>query len=105
MAEQIDISTILARASITVAAEENPETRARRLVSEDAQHRWDIRKDYVLFFSILGAIAVVGGLCTYEGVLDATASADTKHWAQTTLSALFTGSITFVLGQKTAKKA
>lgn len=103
MVDQIDISTVLARASIAIDPEESPEARTSRLARESAQHRWDMTKDYVLFFSILAAIAVVGSLCAYEGIFDAAASADTKRWAQTTLSGLFPGSITFVLGQKTAR--
>ncbi|MBW0003459.1 MAG: hypothetical protein JO216_08225 [Hyphomicrobiales bacterium] len=105
MPEQIDISTLLTRASINIDPEESPDARVGRLQRESAQHRFEIVKGYVLLFGVLAGIALVGGLCAYEGIFDPSASADTKRWAQTTLSALFTGSITFLLGQKTAKKA
>ena len=105
MPEQVDIKTLLTRASISIDPEESSDERIGRLEREYAEHRFEIVKGYALFFGVLAAIVVVGGLCAYEGIFDASASADTKRWAQTTLSALFAGSITFILGQKTAKKA
>ena len=59
----------------------------------------------MVFFLIVFAIVAVGMLCAYEAVLDPTATADTKRWAQTALSALFAGSLSFVLGQATVKKS
>ena len=103
MPEQIDVGTLLTRASISIDPEESPDERVGRLGRENAHHRFEIVKGYILFFGVVLGIAVVGGLCAYEAIIDASASAETKRWAQTTLSALFTGSITFILGQKTAK--
>jgi hypothetical protein len=57
----------------------------------------------VLFFVIVVVIILLGTLCVYEAVFDQTASPETKRMAWTWLSSLFTGSITFVLGQKSAK--
>lgn len=51
-----------------------------------------------------GAIVVLGGLAIYEGFFASTADASSRHWGQTALTALFTGGVSFVLGQKTASR-
>lgn len=42
---------------------------------------------------------IVFAVALYEAIFDASATADTKRWAQTALSALFTGFIGFLIGQ------
>jgi hypothetical protein len=105
MPGEINIDDVLKRrASINIDPEETPAERSARLQNEDRQARFEMVKNYVVFFAVLIGIVLVGSLCTYEAVFNAVASAETKRWAQTTLSALFTGSVSFVLGQMTAKK-
>jgi hypothetical protein len=93
------------RASVQVEPEEAVEERNARLAQEKADAKLVRVKAYVVFFVIVTALIVVGTLCIYAGIFDPTASADTKRWAQTLLSALFAGSVSFVLGQATAKKS
>ncbi|MFD2182636.1 hypothetical protein [Rhodoplanes azumiensis] len=95
---------MFSRASITIAPEEATDERAVRLRKEDREHRLEQIKGMIVFVVIVGALLGIGGLCAYEAVFDGSASADTKRWAQTTLSALFAGSVSFVLGQMTAKR-
>ena len=93
------------RATISIDPEETVEEREARLRKEEREHTAAMVKEYVVFGVILLAIIFIGGLCAYESVFDQTASAETKRWAQTTLAALFTGAVSFVLGQMTARKA
>ena len=101
----LDLNAMFGRASVQVDPEETPEEHTARLGQERADATLRRVKEYVVFFVIIGALIALGALCTYEGIIDASASADTKRWAQTTLSALFAGSLSFALGQATAKKS
>jgi|SRR5450759_5852104 hypothetical protein len=100
----LDLNGMFARASVQVVPTETNDERAARLQRERTEATYEIVKGYVVFFLVVIALIVVGAVCIYEGFFDATASADTKRWAQTALSALFAGSVSFVLGQATAKK-
>ena len=105
MASRLDINDpLFRRASLSFEPEESAEELTARLKVEAGQATSEIVKGYVLFFVILLSIVAIGGLCAWQGIFDPTASADTKRWAQTSLSALFTGSVSFVLGQMTAKR-
>ncbi len=102
--ETIDINEMLSRrATIAIDPEETPEQHTARIRRESREATFDLVKGYVLFFVIVIAIILIGILCAYESVFDASATADTKRVAWTILSALFTGSVSFVLGQKSAK--
>ncbi len=103
--KDLDLNAMFSRASVQVDPEETVEERGVRLEQERADARLARIKAYVVFFVIVGALIIVGALCAYEGIFNPAASADTKRWAQTTLSALFAGSLSFALGQATAKRS
>jgi hypothetical protein len=88
----IDISGTL-EGEISITPREPPEDAALRR-----------RKDWWVFLLIIGSIILIGILAIYEGFLNPAASASSRHWGQTAVSALFTGGISFVLGQKTASR-
>ncbi|SRR6266852_167236 len=103
--QELDLNDLLGkRATISVEPEETLDERVARLKKEGREHAVEMVKGCVVFVVIILALISIGGLCAYEGFFDAAASNDTKRWAQTTLSALFAGSVSFVLGQVTAKK-
>jgi uncharacterized membrane protein YgcG len=104
--EQLDLAHLtemLGRASISIDPEESPEEHTARIAKEQREATFEIVKGYVLFFVIVIAIILIGALCAYEAAFDSTATVDTKRVAWTILSALFTGSVSFVLGQRSAK--
>lgn len=102
--DQIDINKALStRAKISIDPEETVTEHAARIRREADEARFELVKSYVLFFTILTVILALGAICLYEAIWDATASPDTKRWAATLVTSLFAGSISFVLGQKTAK--
>jgi hypothetical protein len=102
--ETIDINEMLSRrATIAIDPEETTEEHTARIRRENREATFELVKGYVLFFVIVTAIILIGALCAYEAVFDASAMADTKRVAWTVLSALFTGSVSFVLGQKSAR--
>jgi len=101
--DQLDLQQLLGRATIRIDPEESAEAHTARIAKEQSEATFEMVKNYVLFFIIIGAIIVIGTLCVYEAIYDSTATIETKRVAWTMLSALFTGSVSFVLGQKTAR--
>jgi hypothetical protein len=104
--DQLDLQQLLGRATIRIDPEESAEAHTARIAKEQSEATFEMVKNYVLFFIIIGAIIVIGTLCLYEAIYDSydsTATIETKRVAWTMLSALFTGSVSFVLGQKTAR--
>lgn len=102
--DQLDINKALGtRAAISIDPEETAEEHTARIKREADEARFELVKSYVLFFTILLVLLVMGGVCLYEAVWDQSASPETKRFAGTILASLFTGSVSFVLGQKTAK--
>ena len=95
----IDLAEILPRATITVSPEENADQRAVRLASEAAEHQFRMLKERVIFFAVLAGLVVMACLCIFEAFIDTAAAPDAKQWARTTLSVLFSSSLTFLLGQ------
>ena len=65
--------------------------------------RFELVKSYVLFFTTLFVLLTLGAVCLYEAIWDQSASPETRRLAWTLLASLFTGSVSFVLGQKSAK--
>jgi hypothetical protein len=102
--DQIDINTALGtRASISIDPEETPEEHTARINREADEARFELVKGYVLFFTVLLFLTVLGAVCLFEAIWDQSASPETKRLAWTLLTSLFTGSVSFVLGQKSAK--
>jgi hypothetical protein len=97
---QIGIDEVLVdRTTITIDAQETAEELQARIKREGRQHTFEMVRNYV----VLGVILILGAASLYEAVFDATASPETKRWAQTVLTALFSGSVSFVLGQISAR--
>lgn len=105
MTQEVDVNLMLARASIAIDPEETADERAARLKREGREHVFEMVKGFIVFVVVVAALLFIGGVCAYKGLFDPAASAETQRWAQTTLSALFTGSVSFVLGQMTARRA
>jgi hypothetical protein len=100
MPQRIGIDELLVdRTTITIEAQETAEERQARLMREGRQHMFEMVRSYV----ILVVILILGAASLFEAVFDATASPETKRWAQTALTALFSGSVSFVLGQISAR--
>jgi hypothetical protein len=95
--------TVAARATFSLEREEHADERAARLVKEERDHVAETRWKHIYRSAILLALFAVAIVAGYEGVWDAAATPETKRWAQTVLSALFTGAVGFVFGQVSAK--
>jgi hypothetical protein len=48
-------------------------------------------------------VVVLGCVTAYEGLFETSASTDTRRWAQTILSSIVTGAISFVIGRRLGK--
>jgi hypothetical protein len=100
--DQIDVSGSL-KGQVSVTPEEHPEERAARLRAEQRGALIEDCKGVAVFVMLLAGIVAIGILSAHQGFLDPNASADTRRWAQTVLSALVTGGISFVIGRKVGK--
>lgn len=60
-------------------------------------------KGVAVFVLLLAGIVAIGILSAHQGFLDPTATAETKRWSPTVLSALVTGGIGLVIGRKVGK--
>lgn len=89
---------------VSLTPEEHPDERALRLRTVERQSIIEDRKGVAVFAVLLGSIVVIGGLALYESILDRAATADTKRWAQTVLTALVSGGVSFVVGRKVGGK-
>ena len=102
--DTIDINEMFGRrATIAIDPEETAEEHTARLRREEREAIFELVKGYVVFFVTVVAIILIGVLCAYEALFDASATPEIKRIAWTILSSLFTGSVGFVLGQKTAR--
>jgi hypothetical protein len=89
---------------VSLSPEEHPDDRAVRLRTEARRsliHDW---MEVVVFAVVLLAIVAVGAAAAYEGLWDANASPETRHWGQTILSAVMSGGVSFVVGRKVGSK-
>jgi hypothetical protein len=100
--DQIDLSGSL-KGQVSVKPEEHPEERTARLRSEQRGALIEDCKGVAVFVVLLVGMAAIGILSAYEGFFDTAASADTKRWSQTILSALMAGAVSFVVGRKVGK--
>ncbi len=99
---QIDVSGSL-KGQVSVKPDEHDDERTARLRAEQRGALIDDCKGIAVFVAILLSILAIGALTRWEGFFDVSASADTRRWSQTILSALMTGGLGFVLGRKAGK--
>lgn len=102
-ADRIDLSGSLA-GEVSIKPAEHSDERAARLKAEARQGLIEDCKGVAVFIVLLLAIVAVGGVAAYEGLLDTSASPDTRRWSQTILSALMSGGISFIVGRKIGSK-
>jgi len=99
---QLDLSGSL-QGQVSITPDEHPDDRAARIRKEDRAAFIEDCKGVAVFGALLVSIIIVGMISAYEAIFDANASADTRRWAQTVLSSLVTGSVSFVIGRKVGK--
>ena len=101
--DRLDLSGSLA-GQVSVRPEEHPDERAARLKAEARQSLIEDCKGVAVFVVLLMTVIAVGLVAAYEGLLDASASPDSKRWGQTILTVLASGGISFVIGRKVGGK-
>ncbi len=92
------------KGDVTVTPEVHPDERAARLKTDSRRALIQDYKDIAVFVVLLVVIVIVSVIAAYEGLWDTSAAPDTKRWAQTILSSLMTGGISFVVGRKIGGK-
>jgi len=89
---------------VTIKPDEHPDDRAVRLEAERRNARYESYKDITTFAASLLGLILTAAACAYFGLLDNNASPDTKRWAQTVLSSVITGAVSFVVGRKVGSR-
>lgn len=102
MADQLDLQSLL-RGQVSVKPEEHDQDRAARIRREDRAALIDDCKGIVVFACLLLAIGGIAALSVFKGFFDPSATPDTQRWAQQVLTAVVSGSISFVVGRKVGK--
>lgn len=101
---ELDLRSILTVSDVTIEPSERDDERAARLAAEKRSKCLEDLKATVVFFVILALLLTVAGLCAYVIFFDKTASPDAQKWAQTALTALLSGGVSFLFGRALASK-
>lgn len=102
--DEIDLRAILAVSDVTLEPSERDDERANRLAAEKRGKLHEDIKGMVIFFVVLIILAAIAGLCAYTIFFDKAAAPDAQKWAQTALTALLSGGVSFLFGRALAAK-
>jgi hypothetical protein len=102
MADQLDLSGSL-RGEVSLKPEEHADDRAARIRNEARAALIEDCKGIVVFAATLLGLSGVASVACYKGLFDPTATPETQRWAQAALTAVVSGSISFLLGRKIGK--
>ncbi len=102
--DAIDLLSLLG-GQVTITPEENEQVRSHRLYIEARAARIEAWQGVTVFVTILAGTVTIAALAAYEALFDVTASPDSRHWAQTALTSLLTGALSFLAGKKIGAKA
>lgn len=93
------------RAKVEISPEEHPDERSARLATEARDATFNIVRRYVTLLAVVLMGGCVFGVAVYEAALDPSATAETKRWAQTVLSSIFTGFVGYIVGSVATKSS
>lgn len=88
------------RVSWEYTSAEHPDDRALRLSTLDRQTRIADYQNVAVFVVMLAAVTFLGGMAAYAAFVPGAADDGERKWALALLSALFSGSLGFVVGRK-----
>ncbi len=92
------------KGQVSVTPEEHTDERALRIATAHRQSVIEDWKGIVVFAVLLLSILLIGMLAADVGIFQRDAQPDTKKWAQTVLTIVLSGGVSFVVGRKTAGK-
>lgn len=101
--DQLDLKGSL-NGQVTVTPEEHPDDRALRLENERRTAQIQAWQGVAVFATLLLLLIAITVISAYKGLFDAGASAETQRWAQTILSAVVAGTVSFFVGRKIGSK-
>lgn len=102
--DEIDLRAILAANDLTLEPSEREDERTNRLAAEKRAKLLGDIKEMVVFVVVLIVVVVIAGLCAYMIFFDKAATPDAQKWAQTALTALLSGGVSFLFGRALAAK-
>lgn len=104
MSNNFDLNSLLKKGTVEIGRpDESAEELAARLRIEGRKAAIEDFKGAALFVTLLVGIVAVALLCVYLIVFDQTASAESKRWAQTVLTGIVTGAVSFLVGRALPK--
>ena len=100
---RLDIGDILPASDVTIEPSERDDERAARLVNEKRAKLFEDCKSMILFVVVLIALVAIGVLCAHMIFFDKSATPETQKWAETALTALVSGGLSFLVGKSVGK--
>jgi hypothetical protein len=98
MPSELDLNQLVKKGTVELGPEEHPEDRASRLRREERRDKAEHFKSLTLFALAVVGIVAVGALCG-NVAFDGRSDPETRKWAQTMLTALLSGVISFLFGR------
>ncbi len=103
MAGKIDLEELSKWGDVSISPAESPEEQAVRLRAEARAALLQHIKEMVTFSAVFLLLTGVTAVCIYSILFDKMASAETQKWAQTALTVLVSGSVSFLFGRALGK--
>lgn len=103
--QQLDLNQLSGDRRIDLKlTQEHPDERASRLRREELRLAHEIRTKDVKLYTVTGALILIGLFCLYVLAISTSASLEAQSWARSVLTAIVSGTIGFMAGERTAKK-
>lgn len=100
VSKQIDVSTMYRKQTLSVT-EESPAEQAARLTEEGETARHRRKMETVKTVSLALSLASVGAVCLW--LILSSANEKNVEWARSVLTAIVTGTVGYLTGQKSGK--
>jgi len=94
---RLDIGDILPASDVTIEPSERDDERAARLANAKRAKLFEDCKSMILFVVVLIALVAIGVLCAHMIFFDKSATPETQKWAETALTALVSGGLSFLV--------
>ena len=98
-ADTLNVAVKAAEVGLNLETAEHPDDRRARIANEARTAKYTEFRNMALFFVVLLGRLGAGSLLTYMIFFSVTVDAETKKFSQTMLTALVSGSLSFLLGR------
>jgi hypothetical protein len=104
MPTRLDVGDLVRRGEIALGFEEHPNEMAVRLRQESRATLIDHCKDVAIFVALYLFLITMVLICIYFLLIASSVSPETLRWSQSILTAILSGSVSFLVGRKIGGK-